>query len=240
MADLILVCAALFVLLTTAAMVVFPGGAPYDLVARHYLFFDNTFSDLGGLRTYTGRENDRSRVLFTIALILVGTSIVGFGPAWRAWASPGRATRFGTATSAFALSSGVGFVATAFLPWDKYLDTHDTVVQVTFGLLAGFIVCLAVVQIANKAPRPWIAANVAYLVGVIGYAAVEFLGPDLTTRRGLRLHVGTQKAIVYASILNLAVQAWGVRSRSAPTGGRSLPRPGDRSRRSRDSHLEEI
>ena len=211
-ADLVIVGSGLFLVLTIIAMVVFRGGASYDLDADHYLFFGNYFSDLGGLRTYSGRDNVESRRFFTLALVLVGSSVALFGPTWRGWVRRRDTPVLGATATLFAALSGLGFIAIAFAPWDRYLDTHDAIVRGTFGMLSAFIVCLSVIQARNGAARTFIGANVLYLVALAGYGLVQLLGPSVDTRTGLQIQVTVQKLIVYASILDLGLQAWGVRS----------------------------
>lgn len=232
-ADAVVGCSLLFLILTIGAMLAFPGGAPYALDARHYLFFGNYVSDLGGTRTHSGRNNDLSRRLFVVALTLVGVSLAHLGPAARIWAPSGRARLGGALATVFSALSGLGFVALAFTPWNRDYDTHEAYARAAFGLLGGFVVVLAAIQLKHRAPFRWIAANVVYLVGLAGYALVRFMGPELLTRRGHHIQVAAQKGIVYASILNLGLQAWAVRSRPetpTPLGARPA-RPLRQSRR---------
>lgn len=211
-ANLVIAAAVLFVVLTTAAMAVFPGGATFDIAARHYLFLGNYLSDLGATHTYSGRSNTGARVLFTIALATVGCGLASFGPAWRAWARPGRGRVLGAGATACAALAGAFFVATAFTPWDRDYDTHTTLVRAAFGLVFAFTACLAAIQIRNGAPQVWTGINIAYLMALAGYIGLVLWGPSLFTRSGLETQVAAQKGIVYATVANLGTQAWAVRT----------------------------
>ena len=61
-----------------------------------------------------------------------------------------------------------------------------------------------------------------YLIVLAIYVLVLFAGPGLGTRSGLEFQVAAQKIIVYSSILNIGVQAAGIRreARRATTAPR--------------------
>ncbi len=229
-ADLVIAGAALFVLLTVAAMVAFPGGATFDIAARHYLFFDNYLSDLGATHTYSGRPNTASRVLFSGALVSVGIALALFGSTWKVWASRGRGRVLGAVASSAAALAGCSFIATAFTPWDRDYYTHTALVRAAFVLVFVFMTCLTNIQLRDHAPSRWIRANVVYVVALAIYVSITIFGPDVGTRHGLELQVATQKVIVGATMLNLSLQAWAVRSSAQggqEYGQRSAAPPSD-------------
>jgi hypothetical protein len=55
------------------------------------------------------------------------------------------------------------------------------------------------------------AANAVYLLLLMAYVAILFAGPGLDTKAGLEFQVAAQKVIVYASVVNLGLQAWSIR-----------------------------
>ena len=79
-----------------------------------------------------------------------------------------------------------------------------------------FIACLTAIQVHNRVRPLWISANVIYMVALTAYVFVIVDGPSIYTRDGLRFQVMTQKAIVYATVVNLTLQAWAIRG-SAPS-----------------------
>jgi hypothetical protein len=209
-AALLLYAAAQFVVLTIVAMLVYPGGAKYDLGSDHYLFFQNFFSDLGATHTYSGKSNIASHVLFAIALGFVGLPLAWFSPAWKAVARRS-GERTGLVAQAVAVVAGLGFVGIAATPWNHVLDAHNLFVKLAFGFLLVYIVCLLALQLRNGWPRPFVGVNVAHLAVLVAYVFVLFLGPGLNTKSGLEFQVAAQKVIVYASIANLGAQAFGIR-----------------------------
>jgi hypothetical protein len=220
-AEFLMAASALFVLLTVAAMLAYPGGALYDHGSHGYLFFQNFFSDLGATKTYSGHSNTTSHVLFIIALIGVGLAMIGFSTTWRVIAARRGAGRgFGGVAQAAAIVSGLGFIGIAITPWDKVLDAHNAFVKLAFGVLLVFILCLLALQLRNGWPALFVAVNVAYVIVLAMYVLVLFVGPGLGTRNGLEFQVAAQKIIVYSSILNIGVQAVGIRREARRGAGK--------------------
>jgi hypothetical membrane protein len=221
-AELLLAAATVFLALTTAAMLAYPGGAKYALHSNGYRFFQNFFSDLGATETYSGRSNTTSHILFLTAAACVGLAMIGFATTWRTVAARrGEGLRFGAVAQVAAMVSGVGFVGVAVTPWDRVLDAHNAFVQLAFGVLLVFVLCLLALQVRNGWPPAFVALNVLYLIVLVVYVLVLFAGPGLGTKSGFEFQVAAQKVIVYSSILNLGAQAAGIRreARAAEPAG---------------------
>src|ERR1700748_3893172 len=77
-----------FVVLTAIAILVYPGGAVYELEANRYLFLRNFFSDLGATVTPSGRPNLASHLLFALALGTVGVALVLASSNWKVIVRP--------------------------------------------------------------------------------------------------------------------------------------------------------
>jgi hypothetical protein len=210
-AAAVLWAAAQFLVLAAVAMALYPGGNDTNEAAAGYSFIRNFFSDLGATHSYSGRPNTAANVLFIVALVCVGLTLVSFGFAARSLRPRnGRAGLVAAVAPAAATISGLAFVGIAATPWDLALGAHLICVDAAFGFLLVFVACLAVLQAAAGWRRGLIAANVVYCVLLAGYVALLFLGPRTGTDAGLIVQVVAQKAIVYASILNLGLQAAGL------------------------------
>jgi hypothetical protein len=210
-AKLLLYASAQFVVLSFAAMKVFPGGAIYDPGAQQYLFLQNFFSDLGGTLNPRGQSNLFSMVLFVVALLPIGISLVFSAPTWRRVIVRRERTKLlGHAAQLFAGLSGICYAGIAVTPFNLVLDTHMMFVQGAFTLLLAFVMCLTAMQVQNRWPLRYVISNVAYIAILTAYVFVLFRGPNLMTLHGLMFQVIAQKIIVYVSILNLAYQCVGV------------------------------
>jgi hypothetical protein len=197
-----------FVVLTGIAMLVYPGGAVFQLDANRYLFLHNFFSDLGATVTPSGRPNLAAHILFLIALGTVGLAMVVASSNWRVIVARRQAARSaGIASQALEVVAGLGFIGIAATPWNLVLDAHNGFVRAAFGFLLAYDLCLLVIQLRNRWSSAYTAANAIYLLLLLAYVGILFFGPAVSTKSGLEFQVAAQKAIVYASVLNLGLQA---------------------------------
>jgi hypothetical protein len=124
--SLVMAGCALFVVLTVAAMLAYPGGTATDPTTSGYSFFANVLSELGMTRTYAGQPNTVSRALITMALSLTGAGLAVFFPAFRQFftsSRPGRA--LSAVGSLFGVVSGFSLAGSAFAP--SICRSHGTI-----------------------------------------------------------------------------------------------------------------
>jgi hypothetical protein len=210
--EFLMGAAAAFMVLTSIAMAVYAGGNDHDHAARGYSFIRNFFSDLGATRTYLSRLNVGSAVLFMLALALVGLAVIAFSFEHTALEGRGRLRRLGRASTVPGVISGVAFIGVAAVPWNLSGNLHELLVQVAFGFLLIFVAVMLALQIANGWSKVFLALNIVYVLILAGYVILLFFGPDPDLSvSGLEIQVIGQKIVVYASIINLGLQAYGVR-----------------------------
>ncbi len=65
-----------FIVLTTIAMFLYPGGNAVDASATHFEFWFNVFSDLGMLRNPRGQFNGICTILFNSAIFVLGACLI--------------------------------------------------------------------------------------------------------------------------------------------------------------------
>lgn len=201
-----------FVVLTAIAMFVYPGGAVFELGASRYLFLRNFFSDLGATVTPSGRANLASHLLFGVALGAVGLALALASSNWKVIVAKRQAARTaGIASQIVEIVAGLGFLGIAATPWNLVLDAHNGFVRLAFGFLLVYDLCLLTIQIRNGWSIGYTAVNAIYLLLLVVYVGILFFGPGLDTQGGLEFQVAAQKIIVYASVVNLGLQAVAVR-----------------------------
>lgn len=211
-ATLLIYASVQFVALTAIAMLVYPGGAVYQLDATRYLFLRNFFSDLGATVTPSGRPNLVSHILLAIALGSVGLSLVVASSNWKVIVARRQAARAaGVASQIVEIVAGLGFIGIAATPWNLVLDAHNGFVRLAFGFLLVYDLCLLVIQVSNRWTPAYTAANTIYLLLLVAYVGILFFGPRVDTESGLEFQVAAQKIIVYASVINLGMQAVSIR-----------------------------
>jgi hypothetical protein len=198
-----------FIALTAVAMAVY---------GDRYRFFEHFVSELGATRTWAGRANHASMLLFSIALATVGVAFVAFAPTWRAFACQRRVVRVaGLAAHGFGTLSGLAFIAVAVTPVDVALHAHNSLVVVAFGLLAGYALASAVLWACNGVSRALLVANVMFLLLVLAYAAVAVVAVQhgIGTMRARELLVVSQKLFVCAAMVYVAYVTFEMRRQLA-------------------------
>ncbi len=202
-----------FVLLTVLAMLVYAGGSAFDPAASGYSFTENFFSDLGRTVTFEGAANTVASALFTYSLICVGVALAAFGVAVRRLGAEARARPVALLAAIAAVVSGIAYVGIACTPYDVFPAAHSRSVDLAFGFLLVFVLCLGALEVRSRWPRRYVVPSFAYVVLLAVYVYLLFWGPSTETERGLFIMVVAQKIIVYSSIVNLGWQAYGFRRR---------------------------
>lgn len=155
--------------------------------------------------------------MFAIALGSVGLALILASSNWKIIAARReRGRSAGWASQTFEIVAGLGFIGIAATPWNLVLDAHNGFVRAAFGFLLAYDLSLLLIQLRNRWPAAYTAANAVYLLLLVTYVGILFFGPALDTKSGLEFQVGAQKIIVYASVVNLGLQAVSIR--------RGLPR----------------
>jgi hypothetical protein len=209
------VCA-LFVVLTTLAMLLYPGGALSARFTHGYLFFLNTFSDLGQLRTQTGATNYPSMVLFTISMATVGIGLGAFFVVFaRFFASRSTALwarRVNLLATLVGIAAGACFIGVGATPHDLLYVQHQTFTQWAFRLLlAALILEIVAFRMTPGIPASLLRVNIAFVIILFGYLLLMFAGPAPVNLIGDEIHAVSQKLIVYTAITTIFVQALLVR-----------------------------
>lgn len=212
--NILLYAAFQFVVLTGIAMLVYPGGVPTNYAATRYSFIQNYFSDLGATSTVSGHLNVASMVLFVIALVCVGIALIVFSFNYVAFTSlEGRLVGMGKASVVIATISGLSFIGVASTPWNHFLKYHDRFVEFAFGFLLIYMILMTIMQIANRWPAFYVSINIIYLVILAGYVIVFIILPIIGVSLSRESGVIGQKVAVYSSIIDLGIQAYGIRRR---------------------------
>ncbi len=203
----------LFLILTTVAMLLYPGGTRNDPTTRRYQFFANFFSDLGITVAHDGSLNIPCAALFFSALVLGGLAIILFFVAMaQFFRQPLSARALSWLGSSVGVISGLAYVGIAFAPANLLLDAHILLVQVAFlSFLLAVLFYLAAILITESYPNRYATVLVVFAVILAGYLWLLFFGPAAGTSSGLTIQATGQKIVVYAMIVTVFIQAHGAR-----------------------------
>ncbi len=208
--DFVLLAVALFLLLTTLAMILYPGSHHLDPNMGRYSFSGNFFSDLGATRTYNGQNNYLCMVLFIVAISVVGLALILFGlNYWVIYMQRENGLFLGRISVAAAVFSGLGFIGIGATPWNINIYEHMHFVNIAFIFMLIFSILFYAMQLLNGWDWKYVYANAFYIVLLALYVALLRMGVSIDNRMGLAFHVICQKVIVYSSLANLAMQAYG-------------------------------
>ena len=202
----------LFILITIAAMLVYPGGSFMDPGTQGYSFFNNFFSELGFLHTKSGAGNTPSAVLFTSALTIAGSGLVLFFLAFPGFFKETKKTRLLSALGSIAgVASGLFFMGIAWSPGDIALDRHVFFVIWAFRLFPVSVIFYAAAVFSSKSyPKVYGWVFVVFSMLLVGYILILEAGPNpRASVPGQVIQVTGQKMIVYASIVSIMIQAAG-------------------------------
>jgi hypothetical protein len=209
----------LFVVLSFAAMLFYPGGTLTDPTTSGYSFFTNYFSELGLTWTRARQPNTVSAILFITALTLAGVGLVLFFLAFPRFFSGSRGGKLLSGIgSTLGVVTGICFIGVAFTPANLYLKAHLAFMMWAFRTFAVAVICytLAIFRERNYANR-FGFVFVAFGVLLVLYLFLLTAGPAYDSPKGIAIQATGQKVIVYAMIISMFIQASGA-SQTAQAG----------------------
>jgi hypothetical protein len=201
----------LFVVLTSIAMLTYPGGSVNDHTAPGYSFTHSFLSNLGMLTSLSGEPNYSSAALFFISLAAAGICLVIFFIIFpRLFQSTRLQKDLCLIGSIFGVLAGIGFVGIAFTPADIARPAHVQFVMWAFRLFPLAVLSYVPVLFLDKSyPKVYAWVFALFCLMLVGYYLLLTQGPDFTSPEGLIIQVIGQKIIAYASILSIGVQSLG-------------------------------
>lgn len=205
----VITAAIVFLGLTIAAMLLYPGGRVGDPQSIGYSFFTNFFSDLGQTHTHSGATNTVSLVLFCIGLVAVAYTIVVFFFAFSDLFPTGTiSSRIARAAAWSSIVTAISFLGVAATPWNHFLAAHNEFVLWAFrSLLASILACLVASLLERTIPRRFALVYGIFAFVLAAYIGLITFGPTPGTAAGAAIQATGQKIIVYASVLTILAQA---------------------------------
>jgi hypothetical membrane protein len=202
--------AAVGLVLTAIAMLIYPGGTLRDPSTRGYSLSHNFLSDLGSTVTFSGQSNSVGAVLFASGL---GVLVIGFGAALVGLVSvlsESPATRkLVRAAAAFGVLVCVFFLGVALTPENRLLRLHVQATLFAFRFFPLVTLPLAFATLRDERfPRRAAVAWAALTCVLAAYVFVLQWGPRLTTDRGLMIQVVAQKIVASTAMIVMVYQSY--------------------------------
>ncbi len=203
--------ALLFFVLSSVAMVNYPGGTIHDRSSEGYDFWYNYFSDLGRDNSLIGLPNDTSQGLFQAALGVTGISLIAFF-----LALPTFFRNKGARLTAFlamlaGLVAAFSYIGIGLHPLDANYWRHTIFVRVGFiaFLVMSFFYGWSIYQEPGY-PNHYARAFAVFCAILFIQVAIMLFGPRSWSSPGaLLLQASAQKIVVYAEILCMVYQGVG-------------------------------
>lgn len=203
-----------FLILTSLAMIFYPGGTRDNYYEAKYNFLENFFSDLGRVETFLGESNIVSRSLFTAALTIVGLALIAYFIIFPFFITENKAAKWLSIIGSInGFVSGINYIGIGFAPYDispeiGALHTNFVYIAFTSSILT---ILLYTIAIFLEKDYPNIYSWIYIIFGLIlvGYLIILYAGPSTSTYAGLLVNVVGQKVIVYSEIIFFGIQAVG-------------------------------
>ena len=220
--KIVAVICVLFVVLTAAAMLIYPGGTNTDKTTVGYSFLGNFFSDLGLTIAHNGQTNSMASLMFLVALGSAGGALILFFVAFLQFFVGGARRALSVLGTLFGIIAGACFIGVALTPANLFGEAHGNFVRgAFFTFLIAVVFYLLAIVITPAYPRRYAVVFSVFAVLLGLYLILIFAGPDADSAQGLIIQVVGQKVIAYASIITVLIEAVGAlrvnRARTQPS-----------------------
>ena len=201
----------LFIILTSFAMLFYPGGIKINPSTQGYDLFMNFFSDLGRTVSHSGSVNTISFVLFVIALLISGISFCIFFNFLPKYLPQNSFTElYGNKIRITGIISGLAIIMIAFTPADVIQLFHDLTVLIAFTFI--LLTSLGLMWITFKSKEFHSIYSISYLILIaliLIYGIIGLFFFQVNTNEGLFLRVTAQKMVVYFLSICYVIQSIG-------------------------------
>ena len=206
-----LLSALLFFVLSSWAMVEYPGGTILDRATVGYSFWHNYFSDLGRTRSWNGAPNALSSRLFQAGLVTVGISLGAYFLVLPGIFRTARARFLAAIASMLGLMAAASYIGIALNPLNVNYGLHTLFVRAGFIAFLGMSLFYTLSMLNEPGyPKHYARAFAVFSI-ILGVQVVIMLfGPRSWSSPGaLLLQASAQKVVVYAEMVCMVYQGVG-------------------------------
>lgn len=200
-----------FVLLTTVAMLFYPGGKFFDHNSTGYSFFENFYSDLGRYKTFSGGNKYISTFFFIIAVFQMCWFIVRFFNLFTEKISERKEYLFAKRlTKISAATYGLLLSTTAVTPYDRLFIYHALSANLSFIVMIFVAVGVGYLTYKNKQfPKSYTVVFVLLALVLSFYMYLIFTVRSMVADANPYFHPTLQKIVVVCIIGSLVYLAVG-------------------------------
>lgn len=201
------ICA--FLVLTTLAMFIYPGGTSANKTTTGYQFFTNFFSDLGRTVAHDGQPNGVASLLFTVAMVVAGGGLALFFVAFtRFFTRPTLHRVLSALGTVFGVLASLGFMGVGLTPANVNGPLHGSFVLGAFGVFLAATVLYSAVILRDPAyPNRYAWPFVMFALLLAAYMYLITQRPQIADLSPVLIQATGQKIIVYASLASILLQS---------------------------------
>ena len=200
-----------FLICTTIAMVVYPGGTIQEPFLEHYSFLYNFFSDLGRTRAPDGTPNTWTYSIYIASLIIAGLCTALYFTTLPFLFKAQTSKKYYLAAMGLGVVAGLCYIGIGMNPYN--VDYYSHTLYVRAGFISFLFMSLAyAAAIYNEPgfPRKYAIVLLIFACVLCLQVGIMIFGPrSWTSRYALLLQASSQKIVVYAEILCMLYLSWG-------------------------------
>ncbi len=200
-----------FLIFTTLAMIIYPGGTIHHPELDRYDFLYNYFSDLGRTRAFDGASNWISQQIFSVSLTVSGICLILFFVGLPVLFRKNGAKLLILFAAISGIIAGICYIGIANAPWNIDIRLHHR--WVYRGFISFLVMCIfysLAILVEKNYPRRYARAFGIFAVILFVQIVIMIFGPRAyRSNDGLFIQAVAQKIVVYSEILVMLYQAYG-------------------------------
>ncbi len=199
-----------FLVLSTIAMTLYPGGTKCDPSTTGYLFWNNMLSDMGRTVAHNGVPNAASCALFiTTMWILAATFIPFYAALSKRFTTTPVAVRNARVASLLGTITGLLLALSASFPQDLFSQLHLRLAQFSFVALAPSIfIYWRLLRGDARFPRPCAPTFLAFFIIILAGIVVTIASGSGFDNVTVTIQATAQKIMVYAWLACMPAMIW--------------------------------
>jgi hypothetical protein len=200
-----------FLILTTIAIFLYPGGTIHEPHLQHYSFFYNFFSDLGRTHTFEGASNEVCHLIFKITLTISGICIILFFIALPGLFKDEISKSLAIITMVFGVLAGLSYIGIGNAPWNVDYWGHRFYVRVGFlAFLAMTLFYTLAIYYEKAYHNRYAFAMAVFAFVLLVQIIIMFCASNAWhSNEALFFQAVAQKVVVYAEIICMLYQSIG-------------------------------
>lgn len=200
-----------YLILTTIAMFFYAGGNIINPNTQTYSFFVNFISDLGRIKSISGKSNIISLILYTIGGVFFSISLILFVIALRdLFKDNAKTKRISNFIMILGIISAIFMLVGYLTPWDIYGSIHVLcgLIFTATGVITLLLYAIAIIYKEQYSNRMALILLFVFSFAVINLLVITFLKYSANSIESLVFQVTLQKFTMYSFIISFLIQGF--------------------------------